>query len=168
MRISKSLLVAAAMLVTASVAQAQQNITGATWIGPALGGSGTWDKWTGTPAHNFWQDTVSVGRPLVSGARLTNTATLTFTYNGPVLGDDPNGVYPTAAVDILHIPYRGTPEQLTSVMRGDSQMSMAFVGTAISFIKSGQVRAVATATAQRYPALPDVPTFAESGMPPNT
>jgi tripartite-type tricarboxylate transporter receptor subunit TctC len=50
-------------------------------------------------------------------------------------------------------------------MRGDSQMSMAFVGTAISFIQSGQVRAVAMATAQRYPALPDVPTFAESGMP---
>ena len=71
----------------------------------------------------------------------------------------------TAAIDILHIPYRGTPEQLTSVMRGDSQMSMAFVGTAISFIKSGQVRAVAMATPQRYPALPDVPTFAESGMP---
>jgi len=71
----------------------------------------------------------------------------------------------TAAIDIVHIPYRGTPEQLTSVMRGDSQMSMAFVGTAISFIQSGQVRAVAMATAQRYPALPDVPTFAESGLP---
>ena len=71
----------------------------------------------------------------------------------------------TAAIDIVHVPYRGTPEQLTSVMRGDSQMSMAFVGTAISFIQSGQVRAVAMATPQRYPALPDVPTFAESGMP---
>ena len=71
----------------------------------------------------------------------------------------------TAAIDIVHIPYRGTPEQLTSVMRGDAQLSMAFVGTAISFIQSGQVRAVAMATAQRYPALPDVPTFAESGLP---
>lgn len=71
----------------------------------------------------------------------------------------------TAAIDIVHIPYRGTPEQLTSVMRGDSQMSMAFVGTAISFIQSGKVRAVAMATKQRYPALPDVPTFAESGLP---
>jgi tripartite-type tricarboxylate transporter receptor subunit TctC len=71
----------------------------------------------------------------------------------------------TAAIDIVHIPYRGTPEQLTSVMRGDAQLSMAFVGTAISFIRSGKVRAVAMATAQRYPALPDVPTFAESGLP---
>ena len=71
----------------------------------------------------------------------------------------------TAAIDIVHIPYRGTPEQLTSVMRGDAQLSMAFVGTAISFIRSGKVRAVAMATAQRYPALLDVPTFAESGLP---
>jgi tripartite-type tricarboxylate transporter receptor subunit TctC len=71
----------------------------------------------------------------------------------------------TAAIDIVHIPYRGTPEQLTSVMRGDAQLSMAFVGTAISFIRSGKVRAVAMATAQRYPALPDVPTFAESSLP---
>jgi len=102
MRISKSLLVAAAMLVTASVAQAQQNVTAATWIGPALGGTGTWDKWTGTPAHSYWMDTVTNGRPLVSGARLTNTATLTFTYNGTPLGGDPYGVYPTETVDILY------------------------------------------------------------------
>lgn len=70
----------------------------------------------------------------------------------------------TAAIDILHIPYRGTPEQLTSLMRGDAQLSMAFLGTALSFIQSGKVRALAIATPQRNPALPDVPTFAEAGM----
>ena len=70
----------------------------------------------------------------------------------------------TAAIDIVHIPYRGTPEQLTSLMRGDAQLSMAFLGTALSFIQSGKVRAVAIATPQRNPALPDVPTFAEAGM----
>lgn len=102
MRISKTLLVAAAMLATASLAQAQQNVTGATWVGPALGGSGTWDRWTGAPAHNYWRATSVAGLPLVSGARLTNTATLTFDYVGPVLGGDPNGVYPTQTVDILY------------------------------------------------------------------
>jgi tripartite-type tricarboxylate transporter receptor subunit TctC len=71
----------------------------------------------------------------------------------------------TAAIDIVHIPYRGTPEQLTSLMRGDAQLSMAFLGTALSFIQAGKVRAVAIATPQRSPSLPDVPTFAESGMP---
>jgi tripartite-type tricarboxylate transporter receptor subunit TctC len=71
----------------------------------------------------------------------------------------------TAQIDILHIPYRGTPEQLTSLMRGDSQLSMAFLGTALSFIQSGKVRAVAIATPERSASLPDVPTFAESGLP---
>ena len=71
----------------------------------------------------------------------------------------------TAAIDIVHIPYKGTPEQLTSVMRGDAQLAMAFVGTALSLIQSGQVRALAVASSQRYPALQDIPTFAESGFP---
>ena len=102
MRISKSLLVAAATLATASLAQAQQNVTGATWVGPALGGSGTWERWTGAPAHNYWTATSVAGNPLVSGARLTNTATLTFQYNGPVLAETPEGAYPTQTVDILY------------------------------------------------------------------
>ncbi|GBL30021.1 mucin-5B [Opitutia bacterium] len=102
MRISKSLLVAAATLATASLAQAQQNVTGATWVGPALGGSGTWERWTGVPAHNYWTATSVAGNPLVSGARLTNTATLTFQYNGPVLAETPEGAYPTQTVDILY------------------------------------------------------------------
>jgi len=71
----------------------------------------------------------------------------------------------TAKIDISHIPYRGTPEQITSLMRGDAQMSMAFLGTSLSFIQSGKVRALAIATPQRSPSLPDVPTFAEAGMP---
>ncbi len=54
---------------------------------------------------------------------------------------------------------------LTSPMRGDSQLSMAFIGAAQSFIQSRKLRSLATATPQRNPALPDAPTFAESGMP---
>jgi tripartite-type tricarboxylate transporter receptor subunit TctC len=71
----------------------------------------------------------------------------------------------TANIDITHIPYRGTPEQLTSLMRGDAQSSMAFLGTALSFIQTGKIRALAIATAERNPSLPDVPTFAEAGLP---
>ena len=50
-------------------------------------------------------------------------------------------------------------------MRGDAQLSMAFLGTSLSFIQSGKVRALAIATPQRSASLPDVPTFAEAGMP---
>ena len=65
----------------------------------------------------------------------------------------------------MHVPFRGTPEQLTSIMRGDSQLSLAFLGNAVPFITSGKVRALAIASPKRNPALPDVPTFAEAGMP---
>ncbi|MEP7030605.1 MAG: tripartite tricarboxylate transporter substrate-binding protein [Pseudolabrys sp.] len=71
----------------------------------------------------------------------------------------------TAKIDIAHVPFRGTPEQFTSLIRGDSQLSMAFMGNAIPFIQGGQVKALAIATAQRQGQLPDVPTFAEAGLP---
>ncbi|HEY7999428.1 MAG TPA: tripartite tricarboxylate transporter substrate binding protein [Pseudolabrys sp.] len=71
----------------------------------------------------------------------------------------------TAQIDIVHVPFRGTPEQLTSIMRGDSQMSLAFLGNAVPFITSGKVRALAIASAKRNASIPSVPTFAEAGMP---
>ena len=70
-----------------------------------------------------------------------------------------------AKIDIVHLPYKGTPETLTSVMRGDSQMSLAFLSTAQSMIQGGQLKALAIAAPKRSAALPDVPTFSEAGMP---
>ena len=92
---------------------------------------------------------------------------LNFTSAGPASSNYLAGELfkQTAKIDIVHVPFRGTPEQLTSIMRGDSQMSLAFMGNALPFIQSGKVRALAIATAARNPALPDVPTFAEAGMP---
>ena len=87
MRISKSLLVAAAMLASAGIAQAQQNVTQATWLGSAGdGGTGIWDKWNTAPtAHNYWFATNLTPQVAVSGVRLTNAANLLFTYTGPAL-----------------------------------------------------------------------------------
>ena len=71
----------------------------------------------------------------------------------------------TAKIDIVHVPFRGTPEQFTSLMRGDAQLSMAFLGPSVPFIKDGRLKALAVTTPKRYPSLPDVPTMAEAGMP---
>jgi tripartite-type tricarboxylate transporter receptor subunit TctC len=71
----------------------------------------------------------------------------------------------TAKIDIAHVPFRGTPEQFTSLIRGDSQLSMAFMGNALPFIQSGQIKALGIATPKRVSQLPDVPTMAEAGMP---
>jgi tripartite-type tricarboxylate transporter receptor subunit TctC len=93
--------------------------------------------------------------------------TLNFTSAGPASSNYLAGEIfkQTAKIDIVHVPFKGTPEQLTSIMRGDTQMSLAFMGNALPFIQSGKVKALAIATPTRNAALPDVPTFAEAGMP---
>ena len=71
----------------------------------------------------------------------------------------------TAQINIPHVPFKGTPEQFTSLMQGDSHITLSFLGPAVPFIQSGKVKALAVTTAKRYPALPDVPTMAEAGLP---
>lgn len=71
----------------------------------------------------------------------------------------------TAKINIVHIPQKGAPEAITSVMRGDSQLFFLSVHLATELHNSGKVRAIAIAKDKRTPVLPDVPTIAESGLP---
>lgn len=71
----------------------------------------------------------------------------------------------TAKINIVHIPQKGAPEAVTSVMRGDSQLFFLSVHLATELHTSGKVRAIAIAKDKRTPVLPDVPTIAESGVP---
>ncbi|MGA8513977.1 MAG: tripartite tricarboxylate transporter substrate binding protein [Burkholderiaceae bacterium] len=64
---------------------------------------------------------------------------------------------------ITHIPYRGTGPQLTDLIAGRTQASSAGLPALAAHIKSGKLRAIAVGTSKRIPALPDVPTVAESG-----
>jgi tripartite-type tricarboxylate transporter receptor subunit TctC len=64
---------------------------------------------------------------------------------------------------ITHIPYRGTGPMLTDLLAGRTQASSAGLPALLSHIKTGKLRAIAVGTAQRLPALPDVPTVAEMG-----
>jgi tripartite-type tricarboxylate transporter receptor subunit TctC len=65
---------------------------------------------------------------------------------------------------ITHIPYRGTGPQLTDLISGRTQASSAGLPALAAHIKSGKLRAIAVGTQKRIPALPDVPTVAESGV----
>jgi tripartite-type tricarboxylate transporter receptor subunit TctC len=65
---------------------------------------------------------------------------------------------------ITHIPYRGTGPQLTDLISGRTQASSAGLPALAAHIKSGKLRAIALGTQKRIPALPDVPTVAESGV----
>ena len=71
----------------------------------------------------------------------------------------------TAKLNIVHIPQRGAPEAITSVMRGESQLFFLGVNIAAALHNTGKIRAIAVSTSKRSPALPDVPTVAEAGLP---
>ncbi|WP_207540389.1 tripartite tricarboxylate transporter substrate binding protein [Sabulicella rubraurantiaca] len=68
-------------------------------------------------------------------------------------------------LDIAHVPYRGNAAALTDVMSGQIEMLFDQMAVAVPHVREGRVRALAVTTAQRSPALPDVPTVAEAGIP---
>jgi tripartite-type tricarboxylate transporter receptor subunit TctC len=70
-----------------------------------------------------------------------------------------------AGVDIRHIPYKGAVPALVDLAGGQVDMSFAIPGSAITLIKGGKLKAIAVTGEKRLSALPDVPTFAEEGMP---
>lgn len=70
-----------------------------------------------------------------------------------------------AGVNIVHIPYKGTGLQITAVISGESHVTFATLPAALPHVKAGRVRALAVAAARRSPALPDLPTVAESALP---
>jgi tripartite-type tricarboxylate transporter receptor subunit TctC len=65
-------------------------------------------------------------------------------------------------IDLMHVPFRGTPQALTDLMGGRVQVMFDTAPTSIALIKTGRLRALAVATAQRLDALPDVPTVGET------
>ena len=70
-----------------------------------------------------------------------------------------------AGVDIVHVPYRGTAQFLPDLLSGRVPMSIDSVPAHLANIRAGKTRALAVASASRSAALPDVPTFAEAGLP---
>jgi tripartite-type tricarboxylate transporter receptor subunit TctC len=71
----------------------------------------------------------------------------------------------SAAIDIVHVPYKGGGPSIQDVVAGNIQMTFEGSGVLLPLIESGKLRALAVASAQRNPALPDVPTMIESGYP---
>ena len=68
-------------------------------------------------------------------------------------------------VDVIHVPYKGGGPQMTDLMGGHSPSGFLALPAAAPSIKNGRVRAVGMTSAKRSSAFPEVPTFAESGMP---
>jgi len=65
---------------------------------------------------------------------------------------------------IVHVPYKGSAQALTDLVGGQIQLDFDTTSSAMSFIKSGKVKALAVMTPRRSAELPDVPTLAEVGI----
>jgi len=70
-----------------------------------------------------------------------------------------------AGVDLVHVPYKGGGPAVSDLAGGQVQVCFEGLPTLLPHIKSGKVRALAITGAKRDPALPEVPTFAEAGLP---
>jgi len=70
-----------------------------------------------------------------------------------------------AGIKMNHIPYKGTGPALTDTIGGQTDVFFSSTATAMPHVQSGKLRAIAVTTAKRIPALPNVPTVAESGLP---
>ena len=92
-----------------------------------------------------------------------------FTYSSAGTGNGSHltmELFRTAAggLDMLHVPYKGGAPAVQALLAGEVQLTAVSVNTALPHIQSGKVRALGVAAAKRSAALPDVPTFAESGI----
>ena len=71
----------------------------------------------------------------------------------------------TAGIDMVHVPYKGGGPAMTDVLGGYTKIMFSSMVQTTPFVLNGQLRALGTSGARRNPALPDVPTIAEAGLP---
>jgi tripartite-type tricarboxylate transporter receptor subunit TctC len=68
-------------------------------------------------------------------------------------------------VSMVHIPFKGGGQAVTALIGGQVQLNFATVPSVLPHVRSGKLRAIAVTTLQRSPAVPELPTIAESGVP---
>ena len=70
-----------------------------------------------------------------------------------------------AGIDMSHIPFQGGAPAMAALLANQIELYIGTVPTLTSMVKAGRLRAIAVSSAKRSPALPDVPTMGESGLP---
>jgi len=114
---------------------------------------------------------VNPGVPAKSVAELVaygkaNPGKLSYGSNGQGTGQHLIGEQfsALAGVDMLHVPYKGSGPLTSDLIAGQVSMSFDTITPVLPQIKAGKLRPLAVTTAARSPALPEVPTLAESGL----
>jgi tripartite-type tricarboxylate transporter receptor subunit TctC len=96
-----------------------------------------------------------------------NPGKLTYGSIGPgsVTHLDAEAFASAAGIKLTHVPYKGTGEVVPALLAGQIDMALSAIGPSLAHIRSGKMKALALAQPQRSALVPDVPTFAEGGVP---
>ena len=70
-----------------------------------------------------------------------------------------------AKIKLKEVPYKGGGPSIIALISGEVQVNFPAINSAVPFIQSGRMRALAVSTKQRSPAMPELPTIDESGVP---
>jgi tripartite-type tricarboxylate transporter receptor subunit TctC len=68
-------------------------------------------------------------------------------------------------IDIVHVPFQGTGPGVTALLGGQTQIMFAGISSTRQHVESGHLKGIAVTGDARSPSMPDVPTFAEAGLP---
>jgi tripartite-type tricarboxylate transporter receptor subunit TctC len=70
-----------------------------------------------------------------------------------------------AGIDMVHVPYKGSPQYVVDLLAGRIDVVLGAAGPVLAHVKSGRLRLLAISANKRDPAMPDVPTIGEEGVP---
>ena len=68
-----------------------------------------------------------------------------------------------AGIDVVHVPYPGSPQVIAAIVGGQVQVGFVVPGTAMALVQAGRLKAIAVTSADKSQVLPDLPTVAEAG-----
>jgi tripartite-type tricarboxylate transporter receptor subunit TctC len=144
-------------------------------IGPALFPDAGLDPKVFVPVGLFATvPFVMVAGPKAPPGGITDIIAYAKAHPGKLTIGVPNGAPPhmlaawfksLTGTDILIVPYNGAAGDMTDLMAGQIDLAIETGSIVLSHLSDGSMRALATATPQRLPELPNVPTLIESGVP---
>jgi tripartite-type tricarboxylate transporter receptor subunit TctC len=70
-----------------------------------------------------------------------------------------------AGIDMVHVPYKGSPQYVVDLLAARIDLSIGAAGPVLPHVRSGRLRLLAVSAGRRDPAMPDVPTISEAGVP---
>jgi len=122
-----------------------------------------------------YSDLVLVAHPSVSANNLrellaqakANPGKMNYASSGPGTPYHMAGelLKSMAAIDVVHVPYKGSSGARTDILAGQVQIMFDAITTMTEQVKAGKVKALATSGRTRSDVLPDVPTLSEAGVP---